>query len=61
MRFGFVTFIGLCIFVGIPLVFFAIYKQAEKESAAISREFRQACESAGGKAVYNMKYWECLK
>ena len=30
-------------------------------SQQTSEDFRLACESTGGKAVWNFKHWECLK
>lgn len=36
-------------------------KTAEGRYEQLHREFRETCLDVGGKAVWNGKYWECLK
>jgi len=35
--------------------------EVDARSQQTSEDFRLACESTGGKAVWNFKHWECLK
>lgn len=39
----------------------ALYREAVARNERIANAFVSACESTGGKAVWNFKYWECLK
>lgn len=39
----------------------ALVQEVEARNKQTSDAFKQACESAGGKAVWNFKYFECLK
>jgi len=35
--------------------------QSSNQSNRIERDFREACAKVNGTAVWNNKYWECLK
>jgi len=35
--------------------------QSASQSGRIERDFREACAKVNGTAVWNKKYWECLK
>lgn len=49
------------IVVSLILGFVALVREAEASKRQTTEAFKQACESTGGKAVWNFKYWECLK
>jgi hypothetical protein len=49
------------IVVSLILGFVALFREAEASKRQTTEAFKQACESKGGKAVWNFKYWECLK
>jgi uncharacterized membrane protein HdeD (DUF308 family) len=40
---------------------FKLFHDLEKEAKQISETFVQACQSVGGKAVWNKRFWECLR
>ena len=56
-------FIGamIGIFVGLIMGAVTLFNAGEKQSERTRLEFREACEAVNGKAVWNNKYWECLK
>jgi uncharacterized protein YpmB len=56
-------FIGVVggIVVAIIVGFVALVRAANAQAEAVQQEFKAACESVNGKAVWNRKYWECLK
>jgi uncharacterized membrane protein len=37
------------------------FREVEARNQQTTDAFKEACESTGGKAVWNFKYWECLK
>jgi len=37
------------------------FREVEARNQQTTQAFKEACESMGGKAVWNYKYWECLK
>ena len=39
----------------------ALFRDVEARNQQITQAFKETCESTGGKAVWNYKYWECLK
>ena len=39
----------------------ALVREVDARNEKTSQAFKEACESKGGKAVWNFKYWECLK
>ena len=39
----------------------SLFQEVEARNKQTSQAFMEACESTGGKAVWNFKYWECLK
>ena len=41
--------------------FFALLGASSGESERTEREFKEACAKVNGIAVWNRKYWECLK
>jgi len=41
--------------------FFALLGADYGENERIEREFKEACAKVNGIAVWNRKYWECLK
>jgi len=41
--------------------FFALLGASSGESERTEREFKEACAKVNGTAVWNRKYWECLK
>ncbi len=57
------VFVGVVagIFVALILGFVALFREAEASRRQTTEAFKLACESTGGKAVWNFKYWECLK
>lgn len=56
-------FIGLVtgIVVGLIMGAATLFKAGETQSQKTRREFKEVCESVHGTAVWNNKYWECLK
>jgi len=46
---------------GIILSAVAFFQEAQARNQQTSEAFKSACESTGGKAVWNFKHWECLK
>ena len=57
------VFIGviLGVFVGIILGGIRFFQHMDAEAVRTSEVFIQTCQSVGGKAVWNFRYWECLK
>jgi hypothetical protein len=49
-----VFLVGLC-------GFFWLVEQSTIQSDRVNRDFREACAKVNGTAVWNNKYWECLK
>ena len=49
------------IMAALVLGFVALFKEAEASKRQTTEAFKLACESTGGKAAWNFKYWECLK
>ena len=47
--------------VGMVIAGSTFLKAAESRYEQLHREFKETCLDAGGKAVWNGKYWECLK
>lgn len=48
----------ICFFVS---GFLWLLGQSSIQSNRIERDFREACAKVNGTAVWNNKYWECLK
>lgn len=38
-----------------------LLREVEARNRETTTAFKLACESTGGKPVWNFKYWECLK
>ena len=57
------TRLPIAIFLLATLVsgFFALLGASSGESERTEREFKEACAKVNGTAVWNRKYWECLK
>lgn len=57
------TFIGVLAGIVLSLVMLGVvlFREVEARNQQTSQAFKEACESKGGKAVWNFKYWECLK
>ncbi len=53
-------FIGGVIFVFLFCVFVSVLGVSDRNGQT-EREFREACSKVNGTAVWNKKYWECLK
>jgi len=49
------------ILVAFVLAGVAAFREVKARNQQTSEDFRLACESTGGKAVWNFKHWECLK
>ena len=49
------------IVVALTLGFVGLVRMGNESTRQTEAAFKQACESTGGKAVWNFKYWECLK
>jgi hypothetical protein len=41
--------------------FFALLGASSGQNERTEREFKEACAKVNGVAVWNRKYWECLK
>lgn len=56
-------YIGVVAGIVAALIFGAVsfVKTANARWDRNERAFRQECEAVNGKAVWNNKYWECLK
>ena len=39
----------------------SFYKQVDHEQQRIALEFKETCEAKSGQAVWNGRYWECLR
>lgn len=39
----------------------SLFRDIKARSQQTEETYRLACESTGGKAAWNLKYWECLK
>lgn len=39
----------------------AFYKRTDHEQRRIALEFKETCEAKSGQAVWNGRYWECLR
>ena len=39
----------------------ALFKSVDHEQQRIALEFKGACEAKSGQAVWNGRYWECLR
>ena len=57
------VFIGVIvgIFIAVILGGVKLFKDIEANGIRVSEVFIQTCQSVGGKAVWNFKYWECLR
>lgn len=57
------VFIGVMIGVLASLVIsgVAMFRDLQERSQHTADTFKAVCESTGGKPVWNLKYWECLK
>ena len=54
--------IGPGFFIGFVITgFLWLIGQSSNQSNRIERDFREACAKVNGTAVWNNKYWECLK
>jgi uncharacterized membrane protein HdeD (DUF308 family) len=54
----------LAFVIGFVLIVSGLFKLShdlEEEAKRISESFVQACQSVGGKAVWNKRFWECLR
>lgn len=55
------------VFVGVFLLFtmvaggVALFKWIDHEQQRIALEFKETCEAKSGQAVWNGRYWECLR
>ena len=38
-----------------------LYEKGSEQSKRTAQAFRAECEAINGRAVWNNKYWECLK
>lgn len=47
--------------VGVVIAGSTFLKTAEGRYEQLHREFKETCLDVGGKAVWNGRYWECLK
>ena len=54
-------FIGGVIFFCLFCVFVSLLGGVSDRNGQTEREFREACAKVNGTAVWNKKYWECLK
>jgi hypothetical protein len=56
-------FIGVvaAIVVSVAMGFAAMLNASNNQWERNERAFREACGAVNGKAVWNNKYWECLK
>ena len=61
MKLSIFTGVVAGIVVSLLLGFVALYREAEASKRETTEAFKRACESTGGKAAWNFKYWECLK
>jgi hypothetical protein len=52
---------GALIIISIIAGFVWMLGQSSSQSHRIERDFREACAKVNGMAVWNNKYWECLK
>lgn len=50
-----------CLLVCFTLMGVAGFRDIKARSQQTEETYRLACESTGGKAAWNLKYWECLK
>ena len=55
-----ISLIGGVIFVFLFCVFVSLLGFSDRNGQT-EREFREACAKVNGTAVWNKKYWECLK
>lgn len=49
------------ILVSFTIMGVAAFRDIKARSQQTEETYRLACESTGGKAAWNLKYWECLK
>ena len=57
------VFVGVVagIVVAVIMGFVAMLKASSAQWDRNERAFREECEAVNGRAVWNNKYWECLK
>lgn len=57
------VFIGVMIgaLASIAIGSVAMFRDLQERSQHTEDTFKAVCESTGGKPVWNLKYWECLK
>ena len=59
------NWIGLGFLIGFLIFlitgFLWAFGQLSNQSNRIERDFKEACAKVNGTAVWNRKYWECLK
>jgi len=55
------VFVVAGLLVCLVIAFVALIMAGNRQSERTQQAFVEACSSVGGKAVWNNKYWECLK
>jgi hypothetical protein len=61
MKIPIFTGVAAGVVVALTLGFVTLVRTANESTRQTEAAFKLACESTGGKAVWNFKYWECLK